>query len=87
MVADHRKVKKKIAIARGQLDGIVKMIDQDAYCIDVSNQLLATIALLKSANEDVITAHLRSCVENAESKKELDEKMKEISQVLKRMSE
>ncbi len=86
MKADHKKVKHQIAIVKGQLDGILAMIDDDAYCIDVSNQLLAAISGLKKANNDVITAHLESCVREAKGQAELDEKMAEVSQILKRMS-
>ena len=41
---------KSIKTAKGQLDGIVKMIDEGRYCIDISNQLMACIALLQKAN-------------------------------------
>ncbi|MDO5329974.1 MAG: metal-sensing transcriptional repressor [Bacillota bacterium] len=85
MKADHSKIKRQLAIAKGQIEGIKKMVDEDAYCIDVSNQLMATIALLKSVNEQVVCAHLRHCVHEAKNEAELDEKMNEISLLLKRM--
>ncbi|OPZ37469.1 MAG: Copper-sensing transcriptional repressor CsoR [Tenericutes bacterium ADurb.BinA155] len=87
MKADHAKVKRQLSIAKGQLDGISKMVDQDAYCIDVSNQLLATIALLKRVNNMVISAHLASCVKNAKDGADLDAKLLEIDEILKRMSD
>lgn len=86
MKADHGKVKRKLSIAKGQIEGIIKMIDEDAYCIDVSNQLLATIALLKSANEMVIAEHLRHCVKEAKNEEEIDEKIEEVEKLIKRMS-
>lgn len=86
MKADHNKVKHQIAIVKGQLDGILAMIDRDEYCIDVSNQILAAISGLKKANNEVITAHLESCVRNAKDQDDLDQKMAEVSQILKRMS-
>ena len=86
MKADHKKIKHQIAIVKGQLDGIVAMIDNDDYCIDISNQLLAAISGLKKANNDIITAHLEHCVRNAKDQEELDEKMAEINAILKRMS-
>lgn len=51
MRADRDSVRRKLKIARGQLDGILQMIDDDRYCVDISNQLLATQSLLKSANQ------------------------------------
>ena len=50
----------KIKIARGQLDGILQMIEDNRYCVDISNQLLATLALLKSANQQILQSHVRN---------------------------
>ena len=62
---DHAKVRKYISIAKGQLDGILKMIDEDRYCLDVSDQLLATRALLKKANNLILKNHIDHCVKDA----------------------
>ncbi len=86
MKADHQKVKRQLAIAKGQLEGISRMVDEDAYCIDVSNQLLATIALLKKLNVDVISAHLSSCVAEAKNAEDANEKLQEMKDTLERMS-
>ena len=43
MRADHDSVRRKLKIARGQLDGILQMIDDDRYCVDISNQILANV--------------------------------------------
>ena len=37
MSKDQEQIKKYINIAKGQLDGIIKMIDEDRYCLDVSD--------------------------------------------------
>ena len=42
MRADHEKIRRLIYTARGQLDGILKMVEEDRYCVDISNQLMAT---------------------------------------------
>ena len=62
---DHDKVKKYLSIAQGQLDGIIKMIDEDRYCLDVSDQLMATRALLKKANNLILKNHIDHCVKDA----------------------
>ena len=46
MMADKTYVTKLLKTARGQLDGILKMVEEDRYCIDVSQQLMATEAML-----------------------------------------
>ena len=60
MKADRDKVSRSIRIARGQLDGVLKMIEEDRYCVDISNQLLATIAILRKTNQEIM--HAQSCM-------------------------
>lgn len=62
MKADKDRVSHSLKIARGQLDGILRMVEEDRYCVDVSNQLQATISLLKNVNREIIRAHIRGCV-------------------------
>ena len=62
MKADKERVARSIKIARGQLDGVLRMIEEDRYCVDISNQLLATQAILKNVNREILHAHIRSCV-------------------------
>ena len=62
MKADAKTVKKLLNTAKGQIEGIGNMIDDNRYCIDISNQILAAIAVLKKANQTVIQAHLESCI-------------------------
>ena len=54
MRADKAKVSRLLKTARGQIDGILKMIEEDRYCIDISNQVLAAEAMLKKANREII---------------------------------
>ena len=58
MVKDQEKVKKYLNIAKGQLEGIIKMVDEDRYCLDVSDQLMATRSLLKTPTmqPEILTA-------------------------------
>ena len=65
MVKDHKQIRKYLSIARGQLDGIIRMIDEDRYCMDVSDQLMVTRALLKKANNLVLKNHIDNCVKTA----------------------
>ena len=85
MKADHTKVTHQLKIARGQIDGLLGMIENDEYCIDISNQIMATIAVLKKVNADVISAHLEHCVKEAKDEKELDSKIEEVRGLMKRL--
>lgn len=80
------KAANKLKTARGQIDGIIKMIEEDRYCVDVSTQILSAIGLLKKANIDVLNSHIRSCVTKSilEGGKEADEKIDEIINIIDR---
>jgi Uncharacterized protein conserved in bacteria len=85
MIADEEKVTRLLRTARGQIDGILRMIGEDRYCVDISNQLQATSSILRKANAEVIRAHLRHCVKDSfESGTEADRerKMDELIQLL-----
>lgn len=65
MAHNHKQIRKYLSIAKGQLDGIIKMIDEDRYCLDVSDQLMATRALLKKTNNLILKNHIDNCVKDA----------------------
>jgi len=65
--------------ARGQIDGILKMLDNDRYCIDVSKQIFAVQSLLKKANMQILRNHLNSCVLGALQEGQGEEKIDEIA--------
>ena len=54
----NKKVLLRLKTARGQIDAVIKMIEEDRYCIDIANQLLAIQSLIKNANNEVLTNHL-----------------------------
>ena len=62
MQADREKTLRMIKAARGQLDGIIKMVEEDRYCMEISNQLLAAQSILRKVNREIIHAHLQHCV-------------------------
>ena len=82
MMADKAYVTKLLKTARGQLDGILKMVEEDRYCMDISTQLMATEALLNKINKEILTAHLKHCVSNAETQEERDQKVDELVHML-----
>ena len=82
MMADKARTTKLLKTARGQLDGILKMVEDDRYCIDISQQLMATEDMLNKINKEILTAHLKHCVSNAQTQAERDEKIDELVAML-----
>jgi len=83
---------KKACLSRlkrveGQVRGLVKMVEDDRYCIDVVNQVQAVIAALKKAEGEILKDHISHCVEHAirsGDKKAQREKVNELVSTLAR---
>lgn len=89
MQADKGQVTRLIKTAKGQLDGVLKMIDEDQYCMDIANQLMASSAVIKKALKEVLRAHMAGCVAQAfeeGGEKAKQEKIDELMQVIERMT-
>ena len=65
MKGDRITTKRLLNTARGQIEGIIKMVEENRYCIDISNQIMACQAILTKVNREVLRAHLENCVIDA----------------------
>ena len=87
MKAQREPVEQLLKTTKGQIEGVLRMIDDDRYCIDISNQILACEALLRKANKVVLKGHLEHCVKEAfRSGQNEQEKIDEIMNVLEKMN-
>lgn len=85
---DREAVKRLLKTARGQIDGVLKMLDDGQYCVDVSNQILAAQAVLRRANKAILKGHLEGCVRSAfhaGDRSEEEEKIQEILELMDAM--
>ncbi len=55
------EVIRRIKTARGHLEGVLGMIDEDAYCIDLLAQLSAVRAAIGQINHIIVEHHLDRC--------------------------
>ena len=72
--------------AQSHLGKVIKMIENGEYCIDVMQQNLAVIGLLKSAHQMLMENHLKTCFSSAiksGDEKRKEEMTKEILKVTK----
>ena len=65
MPKHSEKLVQRLNRIEGQVRGITRMLEEDRYCIDVLNQLLAVQAALGKVQEEVLKSHAASCVEDA----------------------
>ncbi|MGH3343359.1 MAG: metal-sensitive transcriptional regulator [Carbonactinosporaceae bacterium] len=55
----------RLKTVRGHLDGIVRMVEDEVYCVDVMKQISATQSSLERANRLVLRNHLQTCFSDA----------------------
>ncbi len=73
----------------GHLQGVRKMIENDAYCIDIVTQNLGVIAALKKVNEKLLTTHMNHCLVDAiksEDMAEREAKLQELQEIIHKVS-
>jgi len=86
MKADKVKIKRLLKTAAGQVEGISKMVDDDRYCMDISNQILAVQSILKKANHEILKSHMEMCVKEAFKEGNEDEKIDEIISLIDKIT-
>ncbi|MBN2500048.1 MAG: metal-sensitive transcriptional regulator [Anaerolineales bacterium] len=80
----HEDALKRLKNVEGHIRGIERMIEEDAYCIDVIQQIQAVQAALNKISKIVLDEHLHSCVVTAiqgEDVADRERVMKEITDV------
>ncbi|WP_422485009.1 metal-sensing transcriptional repressor [Gudongella sp. DL1XJH-153] len=76
---------QSLKTAKGQVEATIRMIEEGRYCVDVSNQILATQSLLKKADLLIIKQHMNHCVTEAFNKENGDERIDEIITLLSKV--
>ena len=82
--AHHEEALRRLKITEGHLRGIQRMLEEDAYCIDVIRQIQAVQAALNKVSVQILEEHLNSCVTTAirgEDPRERERVLREISDV------
>ena len=85
MNEEKKKALPTLKIAKGQIEAVIKMIEDGRYCIDISNQILAVSSLVKKSNMLILKQHMNSCVLEAVNNGNSDEKIDEITKILSKI--
>ena len=86
MKADAARTLQLLKTARGQIDGVIRMVEDDRYCIDISNQIQAASAILAKVNREILSAHIHGCVKDAMhgQPEDAEAKIEEVLEILDR---
>ena len=60
-----QEIKRRLASAAGHIKGIERMVEEDAYCIDIIRQIQAVQAALAKVSTRILDNHLHTCVISA----------------------
>ncbi|WP_025725291.1 metal-sensing transcriptional repressor [Acholeplasma granularum] len=82
---DHNNILRILKTAQGQVESVIKMTEADRYCLDISTQISASIALLKKAQKELLSNHLNTCVLESIQTGNPKEKIEEINLLLKKL--
>lgn len=84
---NQEKTKALISLktSKGQIEGIIKMIEEGRYCVDISNQIISAQALLRKANMLILKQHIHHCVKDAIKQDNGEEKIDEIIDILEKV--
>lgn len=83
MPGDKQKILISFKKAQSSIERMVKMIQEDHYCIGIMQQNLAVIGLLKSAHQALMKNHLQTCFKKAIEAKNERRKQQMIEEILK----
>ncbi len=79
-----REILARLSRAEGQLRGVGRMIEADAYCVDVLQQIAAARRALDRAALMLLRDHLETCVADALAERDSRAKIEELIGVLDR---
>lgn len=75
---------KRLKITAGHMGGVIRMVEEDAYCIDIIRQIQAVQSALNKVSTAILENHLNSCVTTAirgQDTSERERVLKEITDV------
>jgi DNA-binding FrmR family transcriptional regulator len=80
-MAEKEEILRRARVASGHLDGVVKMIEREEYCIDVIRQVQAVQASLNRLSAKILENHLESCVTTAVRGDDRDAREKVLKEI------
>ena len=81
---EYKTLINRLSRIEGQVRGVRKMVENNAYCVDILTQVSAIQAALSSFNRELLSNHIRTCVMN-DIKNGNDEIVDELVQTLQKL--
>ncbi len=82
---DKEKLQNRLRRIEGQVRGIQRMVDEEAYCVDILTQVASVVSALEKAGAILLKDHVEHCVrESIEKGEGVDEKIEELTAAVER---
>ncbi len=81
--ADKERILARLRRMEGQVRGIIRMVEEDRYCVDILTQLSSVIAAARSVGLVLLEDHIRGCVLTAEDK---EAAIQELTEAIERFT-
>ena len=82
---DKEKIQNRLRRIEGQVRGVQRMVDEEAYCVDVLTQISSIVSALEKAGAILLKDHVEHCVrESIEKGEDADEKIEELTAAVER---
>lgn len=76
-----QEIMRRLKSIAGHLKGVEKMVEDDAYCIDLINQVQAIQAALSKVSVQILDNHLHSCLTTAVRGDDADERERMLGEI------
>ena len=80
--ATKKKVLHRLKRIEGQVAGLSRMIEDDAYCVDVLIQMSAVQGALAKAGQVILNKHVETCVKNALASGDVRERTAKVDELM-----
>ena len=82
---DKQLLKNRLKRIEGQVRGVRRMVDEEAYCVDVLTQIASVVSALEKVGTILLKDHVEHCVrESIEKGEDADEKIEELTAAVER---
>lgn len=81
----RERIIHRLKISRGHLDKIIKMVEDECYCVDILNQSRAVQSALKESDALLLKDYLKVCASDITKKEKADKAISEVMQVFDRV--
>ena len=82
---DKELLQNRLRRIEGQVRGVQRMVDQEAYCIDVLTQIASVVSALEKVGTILLKDHVEHCVrESIEKNEDADAKIEELTAAVER---